>query len=124
MKRCFLLLPFLHYSIICNYHLAGKSVKCIPVLLLLPIEGDLYEDGLYMKNGFFRTRHFNRNWSEAGSLDLFADEHLSDEDVGGSTGVEGGRVEVSSQAEAKRRKDRLEREEFLRKFRVRLNALL
>ena len=80
-------------------------------------EGDLYEDGLTMKNGFFRTRHFNRNGSEAGSLDLFADDHHSD---GGEDGVgvvsEG--TEINSQAEAKRRKDRLEREEFMRKFRV------
>ena len=80
-------------------------------------EGDLYEDGLAMKNGFFRTRHFNRNGSEAGSLDLFGDDHHSDGE--GATGLDGGEhVEFSSQAEAKRRKDRLEREEFIRKFRV------
>ena len=80
-------------------------------------EGDLYEDGLAMKNGFFRTRNFNRNGSEAGSLDLFGDDHHSDGE--GATGLDGGeRVEFSSQAEAKRRKDRLEREEFIRKFRV------
>ena len=84
----------------------------------------MYEDGLFMKNGFFRTRHFNRNGgSEAGSLDLFADDQLSDGEGGGGgggggVGVEGGRVELNTQAEAKRRKDRLEREEFLRKFRV------
>ena len=80
-------------------------------------EGDLYEDGLTMRNGFFRTRHFNKNGSEAGSLDLFADDHHSD---GGEDGmaVENVVMEMNSQAEAKRRKDRLEREEFMRKFRV------
>jgi hypothetical protein len=82
----------------------------------------LYEDGLFMKNGFFRTRHFNRNGgSEAGSLDLFADDQLSDGEgggKGGGMGTDGGRMELNTQAEAKRRKDRLEREEFLRKFRV------
>ena len=87
---------------------------------MLLLEGDLYEDGLYMKNGFFRTRHFNRNGgSEAGSLDLFADDQLSDgEGGGGGVGMDGGRVELNTQTEAKRRKDRLEREEFLRRFRV------
>ena len=70
-----------------------------------------------MKNGFFRTRHFNRNGSEAGSLDLFADDHVSDGE-GGGVGMDGGRVELNSQTEARRRKDRLEREEFIKKFRV------
>ena len=76
----------------------------------------MYEDGLMMKNGFFRTRHFNRNGSEAGSIDLFADDHHSDGE--GGMGVGGEQMELNSQAEAKRRKDRLEREEFIRKFRV------
>ena len=77
----------------------------------------MYEDGLTMRNGFFRTRHFNRNGSEAGSLDLFADDHPSDGE-GGGVGVDTQKVGLNSQAEAKRRKDRLEREEFIRKFRV------
>ena len=87
-------------------------------------DGDLCEDGLFMKNGFFRTRHFNcQGGSEAGSLDLFADDQLSDGEGGGAAGgggagMDGGRAELNTQAEAKRRKDRLEREEFLRKFRV------
>lgn len=76
----------------------------------------MYEDGLMMRNGFFRTRHFNRNGSEAGSIDLFADDHHSDGE--GGIGAGGEQMELNSQAEAKRRKDRLEREEFIRKFRV------
>lgn len=75
-------------------------------------EGDLYEDGIYMRNGFFRTRRFAHD-SEA-SVDLFAEERQlpsgsdkEDEET------------MSSQAEAQRRKERLEKEEFLRKCRVR-----
>ena len=75
-------------------------------------EGDLYEDGLNLKNGFFRTRHFARPESEA-SLDLFAERGVE------SGGEEGGREEgTSSQVEAHRRRDRLEREEFMMKCRV------
>ena len=81
-------------------------------------EGDLYEDGLTMKNGFFRTRHFNPRGSEAGSLDLFSEGAHSDGEGGGCEEERAG-AEVSSQAEAKRRIDRLEREEFIRKCRVR-----
>ena len=52
---------------------------------------------------------------EARLLGLFADCHHSDGE--GATGLDRGeRVEFSSQAEAKRRKDRLEREEFIVKF--------
>lgn len=76
----------------------------------------MYEDGLTMKNGFFRTRHFNRHGSEAGSLDLFADDHHSDGE--GGMGMENEGMGINSQTEAKRRKDRLEREEFMKKFRV------
>lgn len=65
-----------------------------------------------VKNGFFRTRRFAH--SEQGSVELFG------EDRGGmDSGGEGeGNDEASSQAEAKRRKDRLEREEFMKKCRV------
>ena len=77
------------------------------------VEGDLYEDGLSLKNGFFRTRHFARPESE-GSLDLFGEERGME-----SGGEEGGREEdTSSQVEAHRRRDRLEREEFMKKCRV------
>ena len=63
-----------------------------------------------MKNGFFRTRRFARPGSEQGSVDLFAEERGEESD---------GEVEaIGSQAEALRRKDRLEREEFIRKCRV------
>ena len=80
---------------------------------LLPPDGDLYEDGLALKNGFFRSRHFTKQGSEAGSLDLFSEDH-------GDIELEGRELEeLSSQAEAKRRKDRLEREEFMMKCRVR-----
>lgn len=72
-------------------------------------EGDLYEDGLAMKNGFFRSRRFAKQGSEVGSVDLFS-EGLGEE-LEGMT-VEG--EEFNSQAEAKRRKDRLEREEFIK----------
>jgi uncharacterized membrane protein len=79
------------------------------------LEGDLYEDGLYMKNGFFRTRKFA---SEA-SADLFSDQvklELMDEDQ-----VE---MQVGSQAEALKRKERLEKEEFIRKCHERNESLL
>ena len=100
-----------------------------PSLFLLPLsscgvysnftEGDLYEDGLALRNGFFRSRRFNAQ--SEGSLDLFSDERR--EESGGEEGEgEGeGEVEVEvedTQMEALRRKDRLEREEFMRKCRV------
>ena len=71
-------------------------------------EGDLYEDGLALKNGFFRTRHFAAQSSEAGSVELFTEER----DSGGEGDV------GTNQAEAKRRRDKLEREEFIRKCKV------
>lgn len=73
----------------------------------IPAEGDLYEDGLAMKNGFFRSRRFAQT-SEAGSVELFSEERDS-----GGEGDEG-----SNQAAAKRRRDRLEKEEFIRKCKV------
>lgn len=76
-------------------------------------DGDLFEDGLTLKNGFFRTRRFAHPASE-GSLDLFSEERGIES--GGEEG--GGEEDVASQVEAHRRKDRLEREEFMRKCRV------
>ena len=75
-------------------------------------EGDLCEDGVFMRNGFFRTRHFAHD-SEA-SIDLFAEDRQL---LSGSDKEE--EVTLSSQVEAQRRKERLEKEEFLRKCRVR-----
>ena len=75
-----------------------------------PIDGDLFEDGLQMKNGFFRTRRYAKAGSEQGSVDLFAEERGEES--------EGEAEAVGSQAEALRRKDRLEREEFIKKCRV------
>ena len=67
----------------------------------------MYEDGLALKNGFFRSRRFAQS-SEAGSLELFSEERES-----GGEGEEGDRHDV-----AKKRRDRIEREEFIRKCRV------
>ena len=86
----------------------AKKVYPLIIFVFLSAEGDLYEDGLAMKNGFFRTRRFAQT-SEAGSLELFTE----DRDSGG----EG--EETSHQTEAKRRRDRLEKEEFIRKCKVR-----
>lgn len=69
-----------------------------------------------MKNGFFRTRHYAKADSEQGSVDLFAEERGEESD---------GEAEVAgSQAEALRRKDRLEREEFIKKCREREDSLM
>lgn len=70
------------------------------------LEGDLYEDGLYLKNGFFRTRRFGHG--SEGSLDLFGDDRTLE------VHMEEGDVLVGSQAEAKRRKERLEKNEFIK----------
>lgn len=74
------------------------------------LEGDLYEDGLALRNGFFRTRHFGQTGSE-GSVDLFAEDRTLETEVDMEE-------DNSSQAEVLRRKDKLEREEFVRKCRV------
>lgn len=66
-----------------------------------------------MKNGFFRTRHFAQA-SEAGSVELFSEERDSGEEV----------EESSYQVAAKRRIDRLEKEEFIRKCKVRLKEYM
>ncbi len=81
-------------------------------------EGDLYEDGLALKNGFFRSRRFAKESSEVGSVDLFSEEVGEGEEVGVALQGE----ELSSQAEARRRKERLEREEFMTKCRVSLHT--
>ena len=78
------------------------------------VEGDLYEDGLTLKNGFFRTRHFMAQGSEAGSLELFSEGRESGEEEDDGT----------NQAEVKRRQDRLEREEFIRKCKVKMFLFL
>jgi len=82
-------------------------------------DGDLFEDGLSLKNGFFRSRHFAQG-SEAGSLELFSEERDSgDEEEGGVAR----RDDMASQDAAKMRRDRLEREEYIRKCRVSVWAL-
>ena len=97
-----------------------KKLQCVTFFLLLLTEGDLYEDGLALKNGFFRSRRFQAQ--SEGSLDLFGEEQRVES--GGEEEGEGEGEEENSQMEARRRKDRLEREEFIRKCRVRITALL
>ena len=72
----------------------------------------MYEDGLALRNGFFRSRKFLAQ--SEGSLDLFAEESRREE----SGGEEGEGEGEDTQMEAMRRRDRLEREEFMRKCRV------
>lgn len=64
---------------------------------------------MYLKNGFFRTRRFAHG-SEA-SMDLFSEERTSELQVEEE-------IMIGSQAEAKRRKERLERQEFIRRCQV------
>lgn len=63
---------------------------------------------MQMKNGFFRTRKFIHG-SET-SQDLFAEERNLDVDD-----EDGSMLPLSSQNEAKRRKERLEKEEFIQR---------
>ena len=72
------------------------------------------EDGLYLKNGFFRSRRFasKRIGSET-SLDMFL-ETERDFELG-----EGEGGDDDSQIEAKKRRERLERDEFVRRSQVR-----
>ena len=71
----------------------------------------MYEDGLALRNGFFRSRKFVPQ--SEGSLDLFAEEKREE------SGGEEVEVEVEdTQMEALRRRDRLEREEYMKKCRV------
>jgi hypothetical protein len=72
----------------------------------------LYEDGLALRNGFFRSRRFAAQSSEAGSVEMF---DSGDEE---GEGEGGGRA---TQDLAKRTRDRLEREEFIRKCKVLLS---
>ena len=83
------------------------------------IEGDLYEDGLALKNGFFRTRHFGQG-SEAGSLELFSEGRASEEEEWGMAMGEGEEGGNSNHDVSKQRRDKLEREEFIKKCRVRI----
>ena len=64
---------------------------------------------MYLKNGFFRTRRFGPS-SEA-SMDLFTEERTGELQVEEE-------IIIGSQAEAKRRKERLERQEFIRRCQV------
>ncbi|XP_019853071.1 PREDICTED: claspin-like isoform X2 [Amphimedon queenslandica] len=82
------------------------------------LEGDLCEDGLYLKNGFFRSRRFapKRTGSET-SLDMFL-ETERDFELG-----EGEEGDDDSQIEAKKRRDRLERDEFIRRSQARSDLL-
>ena len=74
----------------------------------------MYEDGLYLKNGFFRSRRFapKRAGSET-SLDMFLATERDFEFGGGEEGDD------DSQIEAKKRRERLERDEFIRRSQVR-----
>ncbi len=65
---------------------------------------------MQMKNGFFRARRFALG-SET-SQDLFAEDRNLDLDN------EEEATPIGSQAEAKRRKERLEKEEFIQKSAV------
>ena len=87
-------------------------------MIYIMTEGDLYEDGLALKNGFFRSRKFLAQ--SEGSLDLFAEDRQ--EESGGEEGEGEGEGE-DSQMETLRRRDRLEREEFIRKCRVGIHGL-
>ncbi len=80
-------------------------------MVLTCLEGDLYEDGLQMRNGFFRTRRFIHD-SET-SQDLFAEDRNLD------IGIAEESLAIGSQAEAKRRKEKLEKDEFLKRSTVR-----
>ena len=73
-------------------------------------EGDLCEDGMYLKNGFFRKRKFHA--SEM-SVDLFSEDRTLD-----SGGEELEEVEEDL-AEVSRRKERVEKDQFLRYLKVR-----
>ena len=86
---------------------------CVTVLIS-QLDGDLYEDGMALQNGFFRTRRFAQAGSDY-SADLFGDSDRGFD--GGEDGMEGGDDECS-QLEARRRKDRLEKEEFIRQCTV------
>ncbi len=74
--------------------------------------GDLVKDGLALNNGFFHSRHFVLG-SEADCLEFFDQDSGDEED--GMTVME----DTSTQDIAKMHRDTLERQEFIRKCRVR-----
>ena len=94
-----------------KYTLADDSANIKDIKERFLPGGDLYEDGLMLKDGYFRKRKFAHVGSET-SLDLFANDQVLD------SGDEQFNDE-NSQAEAMRRKQRLEKEEFLSQMRVR-----
>ena len=85
------------------------------VCLCLGVEGDLYEDGMTLKNGFFRTRHFNGLGSEADSLELFSEDREREEE---GEEFEGEGVGNHTQDIAKKHRDKLEKEEFFKTTKV------
>lgn len=93
-----------------KYTLADDSANIKDIKERFLPGGDLYEDGIMLKDGYFRKRKFAHVGSET-SLDLFADDRVLD------SGDEQFNDE-NSQAEAMRRKQRLEKEEFLSQMRV------
>jgi len=94
-----------------KYTLADDSAKIKDIKEQFLPGGDLFEDGMMLKDGYFRKRKFAHVGSEA-SLDLFADNHMLDSEDEQQFDDE------SLQAEAVRRKEWLEKEEFLAQMRV------
>ena len=74
-------------------------------------DGDLVEDGLYLKDGLFRKRKLAYMGSEA-SLDLFAEDRTLD------SGGEDVDEDSDDLSELNRRKIRMEKEQYLRFMRV------
>ncbi|XP_065912405.1 claspin-like isoform X2 [Dysidea avara] len=93
-----------------KYTLADDSAKIKDIKEQFLPGGDLFEDGMMLKDGYFRKRKFAHVGSEA-SLDLFADNHMLDSEDEQQFDDE------SLQAEALRRKEWLEKEEFLAQMR-------
>lgn len=75
------------------------------------VDGDLVEDGLFLKDGLFRKRKLAYMGSEA-SLDLFAEDRTLD------SGGEDVDEDSDDLLELNRRKDRMEKEQYLRFMRV------
>ena len=80
-------------------------------------EGDLYEDGMYLKNGFFRKRKFAHQGSEV-SMDLFSEDRTLD------SGGEDVEEDSDDAAEVTRRRKRVEKEQFLKFIRVSFQLFL
>jgi len=100
-----------------KYTLADDSAKIKDIKEQFLPGGDLFEDGMMLKDGYFRKRKFAHVGSET-SLDLFADNHMLDSEDEQQFDDE------SLQAEALRRKEWLEKEEFLAQMRVSKNSLI